>query len=115
MIKIVNCKLCVFHHKKKKFEKKYLLPQYSTLENRGIGKKKKKTTISHKVIDKFDYVKGENSTGQRSVYTKSKDNKRGEIFSVISNRAHSHAEEGSSYIRRMTCQKAREVWRTRIL
>lgn len=30
----------------------------------GELEKKKKTTISHKVIDKFDYVKGENSTGK---------------------------------------------------
>ena len=84
MIKIVNCKLRVFHHKKKKLEKKYLLPQYSTLENRGVGKKKK-PTISHKVIDKFDYVKGKNSTGQRLVHTKSKDKAqmRKNIFNYI--------------------------------
>ena len=50
MIKIVNCKLCVFHHKKKKFEKKYLLPQYSTLESRGIGKKKNKQLLATKSL-----------------------------------------------------------------
>ena len=50
MIKIVNCKLRVFHHKKKKLEKKYLLPQYSTLENRGVGKKKKNQPLATKSL-----------------------------------------------------------------
>ena len=67
-------------------EKEYLLPQYSTLdENRGIEKTTTTTTVSHKVIGKFDHVKSEKSTGQRSVHAKSKDKEqmRRNIFNYI--------------------------------